>query len=242
VVKTVTFDFVGRWWQFIVNGFCMMLMSLLVFPAAWGAAAFYRWFVNSVTFSSGTKAVFIGRPREVWHYFALLSVTSIFPQLLKNGDDPASLWIVLAVTIVFIPVNVALWQKIIQWFIAGVRLTTGIPMKFECKYKDFLEWCALLFVSFFTLILWAWVLVAMIRWMCRHITYDENQNEFYANRIVFEGKGWSLLWRSVIGGAACCLIIPIPFVWIWINRWGIRQLKVEGEPIEEIADERSGLA
>jgi len=67
-------------------------------------------------------------------------------------------------------------------------------------------------LSLFTIVGWAWVSVAALRWVCRNIEAGQNQLQFL-------GSGWGLLWRYFLAVLASILIIPIPWVWLWVVRW-----------------------
>jgi hypothetical protein len=67
-------------------------------------------------------------------------------------------------------------------------------------------------LSFITIIGWAWVATATLRWICRHIEGTHTQ-------LSFVGSGWGLLWRSVVYVLSIAFIIPIPWTYAWIMRW-----------------------
>jgi hypothetical protein len=75
-----------------------------------------------------------------------------------------------------------------------------------------LGWSLLGVVSFFTIIGWAWVYVAQLRWMARHI-------EGTRRAVVFDATGLEFLWRSLVTFVACLFIIPIPWMYRWFTRW-----------------------
>ena len=63
-------------------------------------------------------------------------------------------------------------------------------------------------LSFITIIGWAWVITAWMRWICRNIGGTRRE-------IVFNGAGLEMLWRTLVFGIGCAFIIPIP----WVLRW-----------------------
>ncbi len=67
-------------------------------------------------------------------------------------------------------------------------------------------------IAIFTIIGWAWVYVAQIRWMCRHI-------EGTRREVTFNATGLEFLWRSVVTALACVFIIPIPWMYRWFAGW-----------------------
>ncbi len=67
-------------------------------------------------------------------------------------------------------------------------------------------------LAFITIIGWAWVMTATFRWVCRHI-------ERSSKKLVFVAGGWSMLWRTLLFGLLCALIIPIPWMLRCYTRW-----------------------
>jgi hypothetical protein len=70
----------------------------------------------------------------------------------------------------------------------------------------------LLYVSFITIVGWAWVVTAWMRWVCRNI--DGTQRE-----VIFIASGLEVLWRTIVFVFACIFIIPIPWVLRWYAQW-----------------------
>jgi hypothetical protein len=80
-----------------------------------------------------------------------------------------------------------------------------------------------MYVSLITIIGWAWVISAMMRWICRNI--DGTRRE-----VVFNGTGLEVLWRSVVLMISCAFIIPIPWMMRWYNRWFVSQFELAQRP------------
>lgn len=206
-------EFTGTGFQALGWGLLCFLLSLLIIPAAWGAAALYRWFIKNLSFSDGTKASFEGRGGQIWILFAIAILLGFLPQLSRMVDNPTlALLVLFGLPILLLPISVAIWLKIIRWFFCNIRLSCGTNLSFKGKYLSLFGWHVLLFLSCFTIIGWAWVSVAMLRWLCRNIEAGQNYLDFI-------GSGWGLLWRFFLAFLASILIIPIPWVWLWIVRW-----------------------
>ena len=88
-------------------------------------------------------------------------------------------------------------------------------------------WAGICWPSFpsITIIGWAWVYTAQIRWMCRHV-------EGTRREVVFNATGLEFLWRSVVTFIACAFIIPIPWVMSWFIGWQVSQVEL----VERSAD------
>ncbi len=206
-------DFTGTGFQALGWGLLAVLLSFLIIPAAWGAAALNRWFVRNLSFSDGTTASFEGRGGEIWGYFVIGSLLGFVPQFVRVGEDPAtSFFVSIGLLILLLPINAAIGLEIQRWFFSSIRLSCGTNLNFKGNYGPYLGWVLLLTLSVYTIIGWAWASVAMLRWICRNVEAGQNQLEFV-------GSGWGLFWRCILAGLASIVIIPIPWVWLWVVRW-----------------------
>jgi len=216
-------EFSGTGIQALGWGLLAGLLSLLIIPAAWGAVFWNRWFVRNLKFSDGTQASFEGRGEEVWWYFAIASLLGFLPQLSRAIDDPtAALFVSIGLPFLLLPITAAVMLQIVRWFFSKIRLSCGTNLRFTGNYGQYLGWLLLVNISFFTIIGWAWAYVAMLRWVCRNI-------EGGRNKLVFNGGGWGLLWRSILACPASIAIIPIPWVWLWVLRWVIENMAIKEE-------------
>ena len=109
--------------------------------------------------------------------------------------------------------QLALYWLLIKWFMANLS-SNGQPLglSFSGSFWGFLGYSLLAVLAIFTIIGWAWVYVAQLRWMCRHI--DGTRRE-----VVFNGTGLEFLWRAIVTVVACAFIIPIPWMYRWLTRW-----------------------
>ena len=107
---------------------------------------------------------------------------------------------------------------IIRWIAS--RLTSegqDLPISFKGSPLVYLGWYALLAVSAITIIGWAWVMTAWMRWICSNI-------EGTRREVIFNGSGLEVLWRTIVFGIGCIFLIPIPWVLRWYTNWYISQL------------------
>jgi len=217
----VSIQFKGTGLQALGWGIVAIILSLIIIPAAWGSVAFYRWFVRNLSFSDGTEASFEGRGGEVWGYFVIAMLLAFVPEVSIAIEDPwASLMVSNGLPILLLPISAAIWLKIIRWFFASIKLSCGTNLSFKGNYGPYLGWMLLVILSVYTIIGWAWASVAMLRWVCRNI--EGGQNE-----VIFIGSGWGLLWRCFVGGLASIVIIPIPWMAVWIVRWFARNMIIQ---------------
>ena len=218
-------EFTGTGLQALGWGLLAVLLSLLIIPAAWGAVVLYRWFVRNLSFSDGTTASFEGRGGQVWYYFVFSALLGFAPQLSRTIEDPrAASFVSIGLTILILPISAAIGLIILRWFVSCIRLSCGTKLNFKGHYGPYLGWIVLVALSVYTIIGWAWALVAMLRWMCRNT--DAGQN-----RLEFLGNGWGLLWRGLLAALARILIIPIPWVWVWVARWVTGNMLIKSETV-----------
>lgn len=106
-------------------------------------------------------------------------------------------------------------------------------MHFAGRYPRLLGWFLLYVVSFFTIIGWAWVGSAYLRWFARNIIGAGVRFEFH-------GSGWGILWRAfgiaIVGGVigvvadmlsdVLDILGVIWYLWavVWLLRWLIRNV------------------
>jgi hypothetical protein len=115
-------------------------------------------------------------------------------------------------------VQLVLYWLLIKWFMANLS-SNGQPLGlgFSGSLWGFLGWSLLAFVSIITIVGWAWVYVAQLRWMCRHIEGTRREVEFNATGLEF-------LWRSLVTALGSLFIIPIPWMYRWFTRWLASQI------------------
>ncbi|MGY4465910.1 hypothetical protein ACVWWK_001592 [Bradyrhizobium sp. LB9.1b] len=132
-------------------------------------------------------------------------------------------FIVLAIVIGYIGVpllsnlifiaQIVLYWLLIKWMVANLA-SNGQPLglSFTGTVWAYVGWSLLFAISIITIIGWAWVAAAQMRWFCRSI-------EGTRREIVFNGSGLGILWRGIVAAFLCGFIIPIPWVYRWIMNW-----------------------
>ncbi len=110
-------------------------------------------------------------------------------------------------------VQIALYWLFLKWLVANIA-SNGQPLElsFSGSFWAYLGWTVLTIISFITIIGWAWVYVAWMRWVCRNIQGTRRE-------VDFKGTGLEFLWRSIVTALACAFIIPIPWMYRWLTRW-----------------------
>ncbi len=119
-------------------------------------------------------------------------------------------------------VEIALSWFFLKWFVANLA-SNGQPLglTFSGSFLGYLGWSILTGISFITIIGWAWVYVAWMRWFCRNLQGTRHE-------VVFIGSGLEFLWRALVTGIACIFIIPIPWMYRWMGQWLASQTILAG--------------
>ena len=178
---------------------------MLVIPAPWAATWFYRWFFSRVQAPGRGPLSFTGQPLDIWWALMLLGLTSY----VGAYDNTLQL--------LMIPVQAFLSWMILKWIVGNLAANgQKLPLAFNGSVIGYIGWQLLTFISFITIIGWAWVVAYWIRWICRNISGTRRE-------IVFNGTGWQILWRTIVMSLLSCLIIPIPWVLRWYANWYVSQ-------------------
>jgi GYF domain 2 len=195
-----------RVWPLLGRTIVVLIAQLTIIPAPWVLPSFYRWFVDRIELPGGQRMTFHGKPGDIWYIFilnALLGYVGYIHNALQLLVLPLSLFFLLI---------------ILRWFLQNLAWEgQATTLTFTGGYWRMLGWYLLLIVSIITIIGWAWVYAAWIRWMCRHVEGSNRQ-------LAFTAGGWSLLWRFIVFFLSCLVIIPIPWSLHWITRWFVSQL------------------
>jgi hypothetical protein len=187
------------------RGLVYIIGFLLVIPAPWVAVWFYKWFASRVQVPGRPNLEFTGQVGDIWWAFIAMALLS----LVGAYDSTFQL-----ITIIL--------QAVLSWFVlrwAFSNLASNgqrIPLSFDGSIWAYIGWQLLIVISFITIIGWAWVITAMLRWICRNVSGSRRE-------ILFNGSGLEVLWRSFVFALLCCLIIPIPWMLRWYANWYVSQ-------------------
>ena len=192
-------------WSFLGRIILLVIGYLLVIPAPWTGTGFYRWMASRIEVPGRPNFAFTGQPLDIWYVFiatALLNYVGIYDSTLQ---------------LLAIPVSAVLSWMLVRW-LASHLSSNGqpLPIAFNGSVVTFVGWQLLMYVSFITIIGWAWVITAWMRWICRNIGGTQRE-------VIFNGSGLEVLWRTLVFSIACAFIIPIPWMMRWYTRWYISQ-------------------
>jgi len=189
-------------WGLLGRALLFLIGFLLVIPAPWVATSFYRWFIERLRVPQRPDLGFTGKPGDIWYVFVIQGLCAY----AGFSDD----WYP---TLLVIPLEGLLSWMVIRWIVANISsLGRQLPLSFEGSPWTYVGWYLLLYISAITIIGWAWVITAWMRWICRNITGTRRD-------VVFNAGGWQVLWRTVVFALVAAFIIPIPWIMGWYTRW-----------------------
>ena len=193
-------------WALLGRGLLLVIGLVLVIPAPWTATGFYRWFIERLRVPQRPDLGFTGKPGDIWYVFVIQGLCSY-----------AGLSDVWYLPLIVIPLQALLSWMTIKWIVANISSQgRHLPLDFAGSPWAYLGWYVLLYFSVVTIIGWAWVTTAWIRWICRNIGGTRRN-------IVFDGSGWQVLWRTLVLALAAAFVIPIPWAMGWYARWYVSQ-------------------
>jgi GYF domain 2 len=192
-------------WALLGRSILYVIGMMLVIPAPWVATHFYRWGASRTSVPGRPNFEFTGQVADIWYLFIGLALMSYVGQY----DNSLQL--------IAVPVEAFLGWLILRWIAANLSSNgQPLPIAFNGNVWTFIGWQVLMVLSIFTIIGWAWVMTAMVRWICRNIGGTRRE-------IVFNASGLEMLWRSLLFGFGCVFLIPIPWVLRWYVSWYISQ-------------------
>jgi hypothetical protein len=195
------FSLLGRGLLFVIG-------ILLIIPSPWTGTSFYRWAVSRLHVPGRPNLAFNGQVGDLWWVFVLMGV------LAYAGAYDTYL------QLLSIPVQAFLSWMLLKW-LASKLSSNGqlLPISFDGSAVTFIGWQILLYVSFITIVGWAWVTTAWVRWICRNVSGTRRD-------IIFHGTGLAVLWRTIVFVIACGFIIPIPWMLRWYAKWYVSQFEL----------------
>ncbi|HWX06113.1 MAG TPA: DUF4339 domain-containing protein [Bradyrhizobium sp.] len=196
-------------WSLLGRSLLFVIGLLLVIPAPWTATGFYRWMASRVRVPGRPNFGFTGQVGDIWYVFVAIGLITY-----------AGLTGISYLPYLLIPVQAYLSWMAVRWIAAnlssnGVRL----PMAFNGSALGYIGWYLLMYISVITIIGWAWVITAWMRWICRNVSGTRRE-------IGFNATGWGMLWRTVLFSLGCGLLIPIPWVLRWYTAWYVSQFSL----------------
>jgi hypothetical protein len=192
-------------WGFLGRLLLLTIGYLFVIPAPWTGTGFYRWMASRTEVPGRPNFAFTGQPGDIWYVFVATGLM-YYISGYDNKLQP-----------IVIPVSAFLSWILLRWLAANLSSNgQHLPIAFKGNALTFIGWQLLTYFSVVTIIGWAWVITAWMRWICRNISGTRRE-------VIFNGTGLEVLWRTIVLVFGCAFLIPIPWVMRWYNRWFISQ-------------------
>jgi hypothetical protein len=197
-------------WEFVWRSLVFLIGAGLIIPLPWVLVMYCKWIVSCTHVPGRPNLTFEGQPLTIlWWYLGAIVLIVL---LGLTGSRYVN-------ALAFV-IQVGLYWLALKWLIANIA-SNGQPLglSFSGAFWGYLGWNVLAVLSIFTIIGWAWVYTAQLRWICRHI-------EGTRREAVFKASGLEYLWRCLVTAIACSFIIPIPWVLRWMMRWHASQIEL----------------
>jgi hypothetical protein len=197
-------------WEFVWRSLVFLIGAGLIIPLPWVLVMYCKWIVSCTHVPGRPNLTFEGQPLTIlWWYLGAIVLIVL---LGLTGSRYVN-------ALAFV-IQVGLYWLALKWLIANIA-SNGQPLglSFSAAFWGYLGWNVLAVLSIFTIIGWAWVYTAQLRWICRHI-------EGTRREAVFKASGLEYLWRCVVTAITCSFIIPIPWVLRWMMRWHASQIEL----------------
>jgi hypothetical protein len=201
-------------WSYLGRTLLFIIGVLLVIPAPWTATGFYRWMASRLSVPERPNLAFNGQVGDIWPVFILMALLS-YGGFYNNY-----------VELIGILAQAFLSWLVLRWIVSNLSSNgQPLPIAFNGNPWAFIGWQVLLYIGFFTIIGWAWVVTAFVRWICRNISGARRE-------VIFNASGLEMLWRTIVCLIACLFLIPIPWAMRWYTRWYVSQLALveHGKP------------
>lgn len=201
-------------WDFTWRSIVLLLGLIFIIPTPWVLAWYINWFMGCVHVPGRPNLSFTGTVGTIalWYFGAL--VVLILLGVIAGIADSRAISNLSGI------VQLVMYWLFLRYLVANIA-SNGQPLglSFSGSIWAYIGWQILTVLSIFTIIGWAWVFSAQIRWLCRNIQGTRRA-------VVFKGTGLEFLWRVIVTAIASAFIIPIPWVYRWMIQWQASQTEL----------------
>lgn len=203
---SVDFGILDFTWRTLV----MLIGSCFIIPIPWLFVWYTQWIVSCVRVPGRPNLSFTGNAMAIVPWFFGFIVVAVVVGYTGIQVLSTALYIV----------QIVLYWMLLKWMIANIA-SNGQPLglSFTGSVLGYIGWNLLFAISIITIIGWAWVAAAQLRWTYRNIQGTRRE-------IIFRGSGLEILWRGIVAAILCSFIIPIPWVYRWIMNWFASQTEL----------------
>jgi len=192
-------------WAMLGRSLLLAVGYFFVIPAPWTGTGFYRWMASRAAVPGRPNFAFTGQPGDIWYVFVATGLM-LYVEAYDNR-----------LQLILIPVSAFLSWILLRWLVGNLSSNgQRLPIAFNGSPVTFIGWQLLMYVSFITIIGWAWVMTAWMRWICRNVSGTRRE-------VTFDATGLGMLWRTPLFVLGCGFLIPIPWVMRWYTRWFVSQ-------------------
>lgn len=203
---SVDFGILDFTWRTLV----MLIGSCFIIPIPWLFVWYTQWIVSCVKVPGRPNLSFTGNAMAIVPWFFGFIVLAIVAGYTGIQILSTALYIV----------QIVLYWMLLKWMVANIA-SNGQPLglSFTGSVLGYIGWNLLFAISIITIIGWAWVAAAQLRWTYRNIQGTRRE-------IIFRGSGLGIFWRGIVAAILCGFIIPIPWVYRWIMNWFASQTEL----------------
>lgn len=193
-------------WPFFGRCLLLAIGNLLVIPSPWTAINYYQWITPRIHVPGRPTLAFEGKVGDIWWVFVLIALSAYVGRIHSSLQLVAFIgqawlsWMLLRYVLSRISSN----GQLLGW-------------QFDGSIWGFIGFQLLMIVGIITIIGWAWVATAWLRWICKNISGSRRE-------LTFEGSGLEMLWRTLVTAIGCVFLIPIPWLIRWYAEWVVSQL------------------
>ncbi|MBR1123359.1 DUF4339 domain-containing protein [Bradyrhizobium lablabi] len=201
-------------WEFVWRSLVLLIGLAFIIPTPWVLVWYNKWIVSRIHVPGRPNLSFTGTAMTVaiW-YFGFIAFVIVIAII---GAFTEIEWLNNLIYIV----QIVLYWLFLKWLVANLASNgQSLGLSFSGSVWAYAGWSILAVISVITIIGWAWVYSAMMRWICRNIQGTRRE-------VVFTGTGLEFLWRSIVAVIGFMFIIPIPWVYRWIMQWMASQTKL----------------
>ena len=189
--------------EFVWRSLVLLVGLIFIIPAPWVLVWYIKWIVPCVRVPGRPNLSFTGEAMTIvpWFFGAFVLMVGVSLTGIQ--------WLSNLMSFAYI----ALYWLFLRWFVANLASNEQpLGLSFSGSFWAYLGWTVLAVISFITIIGWAWVYVAWLRWFCRNIQGTRRE-------VVFIGTGLEFLWRAIVTAIVSCFIIPIPWMYRGMSQW-----------------------
>ncbi|MHC2338807.1 DUF4339 domain-containing protein [Bradyrhizobium sp. USDA 4454] len=193
-------------WGLFGRSLLMFIGQIFVIPAPWTATGLYRFAIPYIRVPGRPHLAFTGQPLDIWYAFIVLGLLTYAGAANSN-----------IVTLLSLLLQGFLSWMIVRWIIGHLSSRgQDLPISFKGSPLAYVGWYVAIVISTITIIGWAWVMTAWMRWICSNI--DGTRRE-----VSFNATGLEVLWRTIVFTVGFAFLIPIPWVLRWYANWFVSQ-------------------